>query len=235
LKIANAGIGFAGAKASPSMTFVGYRPLHRRLACTGPELLSDAELLACALGRSDATDLARLLEELGGLSRIERAGVAELAGHGLSPNTALRIKAAFAIGRRVVDAPIERGNAILGPEDVEARLRGRLVGLEREELHVLGLDSMNRLLHHFVAGVGAMNQVYASPRDVYRPLIREGALGVIVVHNHPSGSTQPSPSDHELTIQLREAGRLVGIPLFDHVVLARDGRYSFAEAGALGL
>jgi DNA repair protein RadC len=216
------------------MTFVSSRPLHRRLACSGPELLSDAELLTCVLGRGDSIDFGRLLEELGGIDRIERAGLAELVELGLSPSTVLRLKAAFAIGRRVVNAPIERGSAILGPEDVEARLRGRLVGLEREELHVLGLDAMNRLLLHFVAGVGAMNQVYASPRDVFRPLVREGALGVIVVHNHPSGSAQPSPSDDELTVQLREAGRLIGISLFDHVVLARDGRYSFAEAGALG-
>jgi DNA repair protein RadC len=88
-------------------------------------------------------------------------------------------------------------------------------------------------LVHFVPAAGSSNVVHVCPRAVFRPLLREGAHAAIVVHNHPSGAAQPSEADHALTRRLAEAGALVDIALLDHVVLARAGSFSFAEARAL--
>jgi DNA repair protein RadC len=205
-----------------------------KLALAGPGLVTDEELIALVLGPAAAARLASLAERSGGLGRLLHAGVAELTTlDGLGPRAASRLKAALELGRRAIDRPLQRGSPIKNADDVYERMRGRLVPLEQEELHVLGLDSMNRLMVHFVAGVGTVNQVYASPRDVFRPLVRESAPAVVVVHNHPSGLAMPSRADEELTARLVEAGSLLGVTLIDHVVVARSGRFSFAEHGRL--
>src|SRR5712692_9612722 len=179
-------------------------PLFMRMAAVGATALSDAELVAGVIGGSDAAVRAQqVLAEVGGAVRLAQAGVAELARSArLGELRACRLKAALELGRRAIDQPLERGAPIRSAADVDARLRGRLVGLEQEELHVLGLDTLHRVVVHFVAGVGGVNQVYASPRDVFRPLVREAAHAAIVVHNHPSGLADPSGADAELTLEL---------------------------------
>jgi len=211
-------------------------PFEKSLQRSGPEPLPDDQLVALLLGEVGSRErAARLLAVLGGPAGLMRAGVFELRSVGeLSPLEACRLKAALELGRRAVDLPLERGESIRHASDVHARLRGRLGALEHEELHVLGLDTQNRLMCHFVVAVGSINQVSVSAREVFRPLVREGASGAIVVHNHPSGSPQPSDADQVLTQRLRDAGLLVGVPLVDHVVVARDGCYSFAEHARLG-
>ena len=104
--------------------------------------------------------------------------------------------------------------------------------MEREELHVLGLDTHNRVICHFVAGLGTVHQVQVDPREVFRPLLREAAHSAIVVHNHPSGEAAPSAADQELTSRLMAAGELVGVRLLDHVVVARGGYFAFSTEEA---
>jgi DNA repair protein RadC len=197
--------------------------------------MTDSQLVTVLLADAPKQERAsRLLSVLGGPSGLMRAGVFELQSLGeLTPLEAARVKAALELGRRAVDCPIERGDAITCAADVQARLRGRMGTLEHEELHVLGLDSQNRVLCHFVAAVGSINQVSITAREVFRPLVREGASGAIVVHNHPSGLVEPSRADADLTVRLQEAGTLVGVPLIDHVIVSRSGCYSFAERGRL--
>ncbi len=198
--------------------------------------MNDVQLVSLVIAdKLSAKRAARLLSVLGGPSGLMRAGVFELRQVGeLSPLEASRLKAALELGRRAVDLPLERGESITCAADVHARLRGRLGALEHEELHVLGLDSQNRALCHFVVATGSINQVSVQAREVFRPLVREGASAAIVVHNHPSGSVQPSDADGELTVRLQQAGALVGITLTDHVIVTRGGFYSFAERGRLG-
>jgi DNA repair protein RadC len=227
------------------LTAVGVRPqtarsqdlelLADRLRCLGAGSLSDEELLGLVLGASAAGSLvARLKARAGPLHELGRASLGRLAVDGrLGLARAARLRAALELGRRAIDLPLERGRPIACADDVVALLRGRLVALDEEQLHVLGLDTQSRLVLHFVAAVGAVNLVYVSPREVLRPLVREGVGAAIVVHNHPSGAAEPSDADRQLTARLRDAGELVGIALIDHVVVARDGRYSFAERGAL--
>jgi DNA repair protein RadC len=203
-------------------------PLCDRLVTSGAAALSDGELTALLLLSSPAEGQ-RLVDLLGGLHAFTKVGVGALCGlANLSLQRACRLKAALELGRRAVDEPLDRGDSLSSPRDVEARLRGRIVGLEREELHVLGVDNLNRLVTHFVAATGSINCVHVAPADVYRPLLREGAQAMILVHNHPSGACAPSPSDRALTARFRASGRELGLPLLDHIILARDGRYSFA-------
>ena len=189
--------------------------------------VDDVELVAKVV--ADRSRARALLDALP-LQRLSQAGIAELCNAGLDRDEALRLQAALELGRRAVDEPLQRGAPMRSRRDVVARLRGRLSTLEHEELHVLGLDGAHRLVVHAVAAVGAINVVYTQAREVFRPLIREGAVAAILVHNHPSGSIAPSESDIELTLRVAQAGVLIGITLLDHVVLARGRSFSFAEA-----
>jgi DNA repair protein RadC len=102
-----------------------------------------------------------------------------------------------------------------------------------EEFHLLTLDSQNRITRDLLITRGLLNSSLVHPREVFRAAIAEAAAAVIVVHNHPSGNPTPSPDDRAVTRQLVEAGRLLDIPVYDHVVVAGDRYFSFAEAGLL--
>jgi DNA repair protein RadC len=207
--------------------------LRERLALGGPRALADSELLGLLLGR-DVADGARLLVEAGGLHALGTSGLRELADL-TDKLIACRIQAALELGRRSIEQPLDRGEPIRGAADVWLRLRGRLVPLEREELHVLGLDAHNRVRHHFVAALGTIHHVHVDPREVFRPLLREGAHAAIVVHNHPSGDPAPSDADADLTTRLAAAGEVVGVRLLDHVVVARAGFHAFSRPDAPAL
>jgi DNA repair protein RadC len=206
-------------------------PARDQLQLTHTTEVSDLELLALVLGQADGIDRAmRIMDGLGGLDALLHASVDDLRGlAGLSEQRACRLLAAAELGRRMLSLPLRRGDPLRSAHDVDARLRGRLIGLEQEELHVLGVDCQKRLVVHSRAAVGTVNRVYTCAADVFRPLVRAAAHGAIIVHNHPSGLCQPSAADVELTSRLAEAGALLGVPLVDHVVIARDGHYSFAE------
>ncbi len=144
-----------------------------------------------------------------------------------------RLLAALELGARSLTEPLDRGVSLKDADAVERCLRAEVSDLEQEELHVIGVDTLNRMVIHSLVAKGRLNQLYAYPRDVFRPLVRAAAHASILVHNHPSGSCAPSESDATLTDRLAHAGSLVGIPLLDHIILGRGGRYSFAEAGRL--
>jgi DNA repair protein RadC len=188
--------------------------LAARLALGGEDGLSDAELLAlvCALPVADAQ---RLVD--GGEPRARRR------------RSALQWQALLALERRRRRAgPLELP-ALSNARTAAALLAPALADLEVEELHALALDSRNRLLRRVFVARGAANQVSVSAREVFRPLILAGAVSAIIAHNHPSGSCQPSREDAQLTSRLVAAGRLLGVAVIDHLVLAADGYYSFAE------
>ncbi len=183
------------------------------------------ELLVLLLGASRAGRLARR----GPIPKIARMADVELRGD-LREHQVQRFRVAVEIGRRAVDEPLTRGASIRSADDVYSRLRARMMELEQEELHVLGLDTLNQVVCHYVCARGSLNVVHVNPREVFRVLVRERIHAAIVVHNHPSGSPAPSIDDKQLTVRLKEAGELLGVPLLDHVIVARSGRYSFAES-----
>jgi DNA repair protein RadC len=195
-----------------------------------PTELADHELVAYVVGaRLSDEGWRRARDRLGGLGGLGRAHPNELArAVGLTEARARRLLAAVELGRRVLTRPMHVGEPIRSPEDVTACLGPLLVDRDAEELHVLGLDARGRLLDAFVAGRGGLNLVYAEPRDLFRPLVRMGAVSAILVHNHPSGDPTPSESDVLLTERVLDAGLLLGVRLVDHVIVARSGSFSFA-------
>jgi DNA repair protein RadC len=206
-----------------------------RLLASGPAALSDAELVALVLGTGSARLSARAaalaLVEGASLPELAWASPEELSGRpGLGRARAAALAAAFELGRRGAWSPPWRGERILEPSRV-AELMRPSAHADRECFHVVLLDVRGRLLRAERVAEGSLTQCPVSPRDALRPAVREGAHGVVFVHNHPSGDPSPSAEDADLTERLRAASELVGVLARDHVIVASGGYFSFVEAG----
>jgi DNA repair protein RadC len=206
-----------------------------RMLASGPSVLSDAELVALVLG----TGSGRLSARAAALRMVESSPVPELAWcppealavhPGVGPARAAALAAAFELGRRGAWTPPRRGERVLEPARV-AELMRPAAHADRECFHVVMLDVRGRLIRAERVAEGSLTQCPVSPRDALRPAVRDGAHGVIFVHNHPSGDPSPSAEDADLTERLRAAAELVGVVPRDHVIVAAGGYFSFVEAG----
>ena len=211
-----------------------------RAADVGVSSLADAELLALVLGTGNPGEpvgmLAQsMLEELGGVEGIARAGIGELTEtRGLGLARGARVAAATELGRRAYAASSRRdGASFADATAVDAWARPRLVTLDHEELWALALDGRNRLRAARRIAAGGLHGLHVLPRDVLRAMLREAASTFVLVHNHPSGDSQPSEEDVGFTMRIVEAARVVATPLVDHVVIGAPGYTSMLEAGIL--
>ena len=210
-----------------------------RLARLGSRCLSDTELVAILLGTGQPGEpvlaLAdRVLREAGGLHGLSQCSLgALLASSGLGLGKAARLLAAAELGRRIVSRPIERGRRLSSSRDVYEALQARLAGLSAEEVWAIPLDAKNRSMGEMQLALGGLSACALSPADVFRPLMKEAAAGVILVHNHPSGEPTPSTEDIAFTERLCRAALLLGMELVDHVIVAREGYFSFVDSGLL--
>lgn len=211
-----------------------------RLWAIGPAALTGQELLAIVLGTGcagrDALAVAgALLERVeGSLRRLAARPPAELAGvPGVGRGKAARVTAALELGRRVWIEETPPPERIRGPADVHRYYASRLRDLAVEEFHVLALGSQSQVQGDLLITRGILNSSLVHPREVFRAAIAEAAAGIIVVHNHPSGDPTPSADDRAVTRQLVDAGRMLDVPVYDHVIVGGDRYVSFAEAGLL--
>jgi len=211
-----------------------------RLWSLGASALTTAELLAILIGTgrggADVLEVAgQLLAVSGGsLRRLAQRPAAEfLRAPGVGPAKAGRLLAAFELGARVAREARPLLVRIREPEDVVHLFRNSLRDLQVEEFHLLALDSQSQVLREVLVTRGLLNSSLVHPREVFRAAIAEAAAGIIVVHNHPSGDPTPSAEDKAVTRQLLAAGRLLDLPLYDHVIIAGDRFVSFANAGLL--
>ena len=202
-----------------------------RLRHLGVRSLALDELLTLLVGSggrggSGRTVAIRVAERAGGsLARLAALDVGELeAVPGVGGATACRVLAALELGRRAAAEAQDPGTPVRGPADVFRRMGPRLRDLPQEEFHTLLLNSRHRVVREVLVTRGILDASLIHPREVFRPAVAEGASGVILVHNHPSGDPTPSPEDRAVTRQLGAAGRALGIPVLDHVVVGR-GRY----------
>jgi len=217
----------------------GERP-RERLKDHGASSLSAAELLGLVIGSgSGGTSAVQLGHEVlsaagGSLRRMASQPVAALtAMRGVGPARAVAIHAALELGRRLAAEVRGEGAPMRSPRDVAAAFAPRLEDLPVEEFHVAILDAQHRLERDVTVTRGLLNSSLVHPREVFREAIAERAAAIILVHNHPSGDPTPSADDRLVTEQLVAAGRVLDIPVHDHVIVGR-GRYSsFAEAGLL--
>jgi DNA repair protein RadC len=207
-----------------------------RLRSVGAANLSVGELLALVVGSgSGGHSAVRVAEGMlaaadRSLPRLAALDVARLeALPGVGVATAARVSAALELGRRAAAARSQLGDPIRGPADVFARMGARLRDQPQEEFHALLLNSRHRVVREVLVTRGLLDSSLIHPREVFRPAVIEGAASVILVHNHPSGDPTPSAEDRAVTRQLGEAGRAVGIPVLDHVVVGAGSYASLAE------
>ncbi len=208
-----------------------------RLARLGARALSDAELVSLVIrsgnGRAGSGDVAcRVLDRIGGLAELAATPPVSLRRiSGLGPAKAASLLAAVELAQRIREEPLERGQLIRSPADVQLHFLSRLMGSKREAFHVLFLDGRHRLLGEEEVSVGTLTASLVHPREVFREAIRSAAAALLVVHNHPSGDPHPSGEDRIVTDRLVSAGELIGIRVVDHVIVCESGYFSFREAG----
>ncbi len=209
-----------------------------RFRALGPAALRTAELLAIlassgAGGRS-ALEVAETLYDRFGrsLRRLGTAPGAQLMQvPGIGEARAVAILAALELGRRAAEEIRHDDDRVTTPRDVYRRFELRLRDLKQEEFHVLLLSTQNAVVRDVMVTRGILDASVVHPREVFAPALAEAAAALILVHNHPSGDPTPSPADREVTRQLVEAGRLLGVPVRDHIIVG-NGRYaSFLDLG----
>lgn len=210
-----------------------------RLHRDGPRGLGEVDLLALVLRTGDrsrdAWTLARqLLVRWGSLAALAELSPRALeAMPGVGPAKSASLAAALELGRRVASVPLVRGLTLRSPDDVQRHFASRFRGRPQESFHVLLLDARHRLMSIDEVSVGTLTASLVHPREVFREAIRQAAAALLLVHHHPSGDPSPSPEDRSVTERLSAAGRLLGIAVVDHVIVAEGGFYSFQQAGCL--
>ena len=120
-----------------------------------------------------------------------------------------------------------------GATDVAKAFRTLWPGLDREQFCTFFLDTKGALIGAHIVSIGTLDSSLIHPREVFKAAIVAGAASIIIVHNHPSGNTQPSEEDILITCRLRDAGRIIGIPVVDHVIVGEEHHFSFSEKGLL--
>jgi DNA repair protein RadC len=199
--------------------------------------LANAELFAILLGSgSVAKGVFELSRELDGkgLPCLAEMPAVELARHpGLGVAKALRILAAFELGRRLHCEAAPPKPRLDSPETVARYLLPRHAAHPNEVFGILALDSRHRLLGEKVVATGGRHSVAVTPADVFQAALPYRPRSVIAFHNHPSGDPHPSEEDKALTYRLARSGEVLGVALVDHIVLGGSSFASFKQLGLL--
>ncbi len=211
-----------------------------RLMTEGADGISSAELIAILLGQGtrkyNAVDLAKkLLRQFGSLEALSDASLDELTQvDGIGPAKAVTLLAAFQLYRNMQKEKAENEiSSFQNPAEVAKIYIPRIGHLKQETFYVILLDSSLKKIRDYEVTQGILDASLVHPREVFKPAIRYSARGIIVLHNHPSGELKPSDQDIKTTGQLVESGKILGIPVYDHLIITQDGFYSFKEHGMI--
>ncbi|MCL1852247.1 MAG: DNA repair protein RadC [Peptococcaceae bacterium] len=193
-----------------------------KLAKYGASNLSDAELLHLLIGSGNkqvsaeeiSKQILKLLKDKG--SSVTYSELSYIKGMGAAKTS--EIIALFELGRRYL-MPADRP-VISNADDAVAQL-GNIRDKKQEYFVVLTLDGANRLISNTVVFQGTLNQSLVHPREIFAKAIEDRAANIIVAHNHPSDSAEPSADDIEITSKLKEAGRLMGINVLEHIIVSK--------------
>jgi len=215
------------------------RPREKMLA-NGAESLTSAELLAIMIrtgsGKHTAVDLAKaLLNKFVSLEALAAASVAELLTiPGIGTAKAVTLKAAFELSRKMQrEIAGKEFQKFRSPEDVARVFIPEIGHLKKEVFCIALLDNANKLIHTERISVGTLNASLVHPREVFNPAIKHSAASIILVHNHPSGQLDASREDLNITRKLVDAGKMVDIPVRDHIIIAGENFRSFMQEGWL--
>jgi DNA repair protein RadC len=209
-----------------------------RLSRFGPEAISSAELIAIILGSGmrgkSVLQLAQeLLNLFGSLKDLANASIEELCTvKGLGSAKAVQLKAAFSLGLKVASQEMPPRFQIHSPQHAYNLVKDELENAESERFVVILQDTKGGVIRHETVSIGTLSQTIIHPREVFHPAIRHKAASIVLAHNHPSGDPTPSPEDYSVTEILVDAGKTLGIPVNDHIVIGRQCYISMREQGA---
>lgn len=210
-----------------------------KLERLGASALGDNELLAVVLGSGsrdrDVLGVSNtMLEQRGGLYGLTRSTAADLRTiPGVGAARAAQVLAAVELGRRTLMRTHADRPRLNTPRQLASHLLPQYGSRPVEQFGIVLLDTKHRLIQIRLVSSGSLDSTVAHPREVFRDAIAGRAAAIVLFHNHPSGDPRPSSDDVALTARLVEAGQVIGIDVLDHLILADQRYYSFAEAGQL--
>ena len=213
--------------------------LHDKLMSRGAVSLSDAELLAIlvesATDQRDPKAVAEgLLTSCGSLAGVARSELSRLRMvEGIGLKRAERMVVAAEFGRRIARATTSDVECIKTDDDVARLMRPIFEGMQHEECWILYLTSSNRLIERQRVSQGGVQATVVDHRLIVKRALELLATQLIMVHNHPSGAAEPSLADKELTKKVKSAAALFDIRMLDHVIISREGNFSFRREGIL--
>ncbi|MEK7633964.1 MAG: DNA repair protein RadC [Patescibacteria group bacterium] len=209
-----------------------------RLVKYGVESLSLQELLSLIFGRgvkgqSVVNISQKLISTFDSLGRLSEASTEELKKiKGLGLAKACQLKACFEISRRLEkeESLIKHKNKIIKqPKNLYPLLKEKIINFHKEYFIVASLDNRNKIISIDIISIGTLNSSLIHPRETFEVAIKNHAAVIIICHNHPSGELKPSGDDLIITQNLIKAGKLLGIEVSDHLIITKDGYYSFKE------
>jgi DNA repair protein RadC len=210
-----------------------------RLQKFGPEALSAQELLALVIGRgipkkSVMSIAQELLVRFGNVRAISQATIEELSQiRGIGLAKAAQIKACFELGKREELEPELKNFNIKDPESVVRAIRASIKDKAKEHFKLILLNPRNKIIGISTISIGTLNASLVHPREVFKDAIMHSAASVVLAHNHPSGDPEPSEDDLTITKRLIEAGKILGIEVLDHIIIAKNGFKSLANEGMI--
>jgi len=213
--------------------------LRTRLLSGGDEALADYEvleyLLMTAIPRKDMKPLAKsLLARFGTLAGVFNADPVALANHpGMGETSAAALKIVALAARRLARTGVQEQPVLASWQALIDYLTIDMAHLNHERVRVLYMDTKNRLVLDDLVTDGSLDEAAIHPREVVKKALDVGAAALILVHNHPSGSPEPSRADVQITQRIAEAGRLLGITVHDHVIIGKEGHVSLKAKGLL--
>ncbi|MGI5875818.1 MAG: RadC family protein [Dethiobacteria bacterium] len=205
----------------------------------GAGKLSNAELLAIIFRTGHREETAihlaeRVLSQAGGLRYLPDYSLEELQEiKGIGLAKAVQLKAALELGRRMASTFHDDRITIGSPQDVANFLMEEMRYYHKEYFKIILLNTKNKIISIEDISIGSLNSSIVHPREIFNPAVKKSAAALILVHNHPSGDTQPSHEDLEVTKRLIEAGKLLGINILDHIIVGEGKYLSFKERGLI--
>jgi DNA repair protein RadC len=210
-----------------------------RLVKYGVDYLTDAELLGIILVKGyqgkTSVELAKdLLSETKSLRKLDSLSYPEMSSvKGIGLAKFAQIKAALEIGKRLLRETNSPKKKIHNALDLVNYFGPCMRDLKKEKFKVIMLDVKNKIIKDIDISVGSLTESIVHPREVLKEIIKESAASVIFLHNHPSGESNPSKNDLDITERLADACELVGVKVLDHIILGEDNHFSFAQEGLL--
>ncbi|MEM6902447.1 MAG: DNA repair protein RadC [Pseudomonadota bacterium] len=217
----------------------GHRDRLRDRFVQNQDALPDYEilelLLFSAIPRKDVKPLAKsLIAEFGSLGAVLSAPITQLTRHdGISDNTAIFLRAVRQAGLELTREEVMDRPVITAWRQLLDYCHALMAREPREQFRILFLDKKNRLIADEVQQEGTVDHTPAYPREIVKRALEIGSTALILVHNHPSGDPEPSQADKDMTRQIVDAARPIGIVVHDHVIISRTGHSSFRSLGLL--